>query len=127
MGRYREMIEQTAFRQEAERLLQQLRRLPTLEPAGQPGPESATADAPALHPQSPAAHLRGERLLALLAIDAAPWEVRRELAQAVGESEAGNLLDVLEQLATADPEWRVRDAAAQALARGVMPAAIAVL
>jgi HEAT repeat protein len=53
---------------------------------------------------------------AMDAIHDAHWEVRREVALALGEWGDGVALEVLERLARNDPEWRVREAVAEALA-----------
>lgn len=53
---------------------------------------------------------------ALDAIDDAHWEIRREVALALGEWGDEVALKVLERLARNDTEWRVREAVAEALA-----------
>jgi HEAT repeat protein len=64
---------------------------------------------------------------AMEAIKDAHWEVRREVALALGEWGDEVAVKVLEHLARQDPDWEVRSAVAQALANIGGPRAVEVL
>ena len=64
---------------------------------------------------------------AMKAIDDAHWEVRRDVALALGEWGDEVALTVLERLMRSDSEWRVREAVAESLANIGGPRAVELL
>lgn len=127
--------ELSSHQQEAQRLLDQLRSQVTAERLGAArelrriGMRTRGASKTRGVVTNPAPRPIQELNLApaLAAINDAHWEVRREVALALGEWADEVALEVLERLARNDSEWRVRQAVAEALAMIGGPRAVELL